>query len=74
MHCLLRFSEDTSVGGNVYALSALDPDDKSHPHGKLQYSITEGNTRNVFSIDEYSGQVIVATRLGRLPVTGYHHY
>ena len=64
VHTLFFFSETSAVDSIVFWAQANDPDDPTHPHGKLEYSIVGGDVNGQLMVDTDTGIVRVASQLG----------
>ncbi|XP_078678313.1 protocadherin Fat 4-like [Branchiostoma floridae x Branchiostoma belcheri] len=58
-------SEATAIGTAVYTASATDPDSTADSFGQITYSITSGDTLNLFEIDSNTGQIMAKATLDR---------
>ncbi|XP_019645842.1 PREDICTED: protocadherin Fat 4-like [Branchiostoma belcheri] len=58
-------SEATTIGTAVYTASATDPDSTADSFGQITYSITSGDTLNLFEIDSNTGQIMAKATLDR---------
>jgi len=64
-------AENTAVGTSLVTVAATDPDLSTSTYGKLTFSITAGNTGNVFVIDPNTGKVSIAGVLNYETTTSY---
>ncbi|XP_077999586.1 cadherin-23-like [Glandiceps talaboti] len=62
-------SEDIAINSSIYTVSATDNDADQNAH--ITYSITNGNTDDVFYIDPLSGELMVRSSLDR-EITGQY--
>ncbi|XP_066284596.1 protocadherin Fat 4-like [Branchiostoma lanceolatum] len=58
-------SEATSIGTAVYTASATDPDSTADSFGQITFSITGGDTLNLFEMDSNTGQIMAKATLDR---------
>ncbi|KAI8511675.1 hypothetical protein Bbelb_107750 [Branchiostoma belcheri] len=58
-------SEATAIGTAVYTASATDPDSTADSFGQITFSITSGDTLNLFEIDSNTGQIMAKATLDR---------
>lgn len=58
----VMLSENIAAGTEILHLSATDPD--SAPNGEVQYSISSGDERDLFQIDQWTGALRLQRALG----------
>ncbi|XP_035677124.1 protocadherin Fat 4-like [Branchiostoma floridae] len=58
-------SEATAIGTAVYTASATDPDSTADSFGQITFSITSGDSLNLFEIDSNTGEIMAKATLDR---------